>query len=205
MPQPSSPPRPGLRTTTITLAFAATLCLPRAAAAAEPPPAADASDTWGAEDEVATGPAPAPTTVAPVAPAAPPVDEEKLWRKRQHQRFRAMMISGFTTLGASYGASLLLGTIFIDIGRDDDDAQKVQYGTRMVIPLGGPFAAAAVSRSATGAVFTVAAGVGQVLGLTLGIVGAAKMRQYPDPDKKRFALGVMPSRGGAHAAMRLHF
>src|SRR5690606_26447037 len=131
--------------------------------------------------------------------------EEKRWKKRQHQRFRAMMISGFTTLGASYGASMLLGTIFIDIGRDDDDAQKVAYGTRMVIPLGGPFAAAAVSKSATGAVFTVAAGAGQIVGLTLGIVGAAKMRKYRDPDAQRFSFGVMPTREGAHAGMTMRF
>jgi hypothetical protein len=202
-------PKPGTQAALTTPALALTLALPSRAVAqpAEPAPTAEG---WGAEDEVgasqpaAPAPAPAPATIS-AAPTQPPVDEETRWRKHQRQRFRAMMISGFTTLGASYGASLLLGTIFIDIGREDDDARKVQYGTRMVIPIGGPFAAAAASRSATGAVFTVAAGVGQVVGLTLGIVGAAKMRQYPDLEKKRFALGVSPTRGGAQAGLSMRF
>lgn len=192
------------------LALALTIALPTRARAEPPTPGpAPTAESWGAEDEVgpsppaASAPAPAPGPMA--APTPPPVDEETRWKQRQRQRFRAMMISGFTTLGASYGASLLLGTIFIDIGREDDDAQKVQYGTRMVIPLGGPFAAAAVSKSATGAVFTVAAGVGQVVGLTLGIVGAAKMRQYPDLERNRFAFGMSPTRGGAHAGLSMRF
>jgi hypothetical protein len=204
-------PKPGTHAALTTLALALTIALPTRARAEPPAPGpAPAAEGWGAEDEVgasqpaAPAPAPAPATIS-AAPTQPPVDEETRWRKHQRQRFRAMMISGFTTLGASYGASLLLGTIFIDIGREDDDARKVQYGTRMVIPIGGPFAAAAVSRSATGAVFTVAAGVGQVVGLTLGIVGAAKMRQYPDLEKKRFALGVSPTRGGAQAGLSMRF
>jgi hypothetical protein len=160
-----------------------------------------------------TTPAPAPTT-APAAPVAPvagmpapvdPAEEERLWRLKQHNRFKGIMVSGFTTLGAVYGASVLIGALSIDFARDDDNERQRQYGRRMMIPLGGPFAAAPVSRSATLGVLTVAAGLGQLAGLAMGIAGAVKLREFPNPNKPRFALSAMPTRGGAHMGLSLRF
>lgn len=160
---------------------------------------------------------PSPPQPVPVAsPAAAPgsgvpvstpdeADEERRWRQRQHSKFRGMMISGFTILGAVYGGSVLVGALAIDLSRDDDDERRLRYGRRMFIPFGGPFAAAPVSRSATLGVLTVAAGAGQLLGLSLGIAGAVKLREYPNLERKRFAFGVAPTPDGASVGLRGRF
>jgi hypothetical protein len=164
------------------------------------------------EPAPAPAPPPAPTTPAPaVAPttatpaAVDPVAEERLWRLKQHNRFKGIMISGFTTLGAVYGASVLIGALSIDFARDDDNERQRRYGRRMMIPLAGPFAAAPESRSATLGVLTVAAGLGQLLGLSMGIAGAVKLREFPNPNKPRFAFGVTPTREGARMGLSLRF
>ena len=164
---------------------------------------------WGSP-EATEPPTPAAPTTVPPAPAAPPSDEptaeeERLWRLKQHNRFKGMMISGFTILGGVYGASLLIGALTIDLGNEGDDRRRRQYGTRMMIPLGGPFAAAPVSRSATLGVLTVAAGLGQILGLSMGIAGAVKLKEFPDPNKRKFAFGFAPTSQGAHLSLALRF
>jgi hypothetical protein len=180
---------------------------PASEPAPTPAPTSDAAiqdNGWSAEPApAATGPTPAPTVATP--PAADPAAEERLWRLKQHNRFKGIMVSGFTTLGAVYGASVLIGALSIDFARDDDNERQRQYGRRMMIPLAGPFAAAPVSRSATLGVLTVAAGLGQLLGLSMGIAGAVKLREFPNPNKPKFAFGAMPTRGGAHMGLSLRF
>lgn len=175
------------------------------APAPAPAPTADAA----IEDNGWSEPAPVATTPPPPAvgtpPATDPAAEERLWRLKQHNRFKGIMVSGFTTLGAVYGASVLIGALAIDFARDDADERRRQYGRRMMIPLGGPFAAAPVSRSATLGVLTVAAGLGQLLGLSMGIAGAVKLKEFPNPNKPKFAFGAMPTRGGAHMGLTLRF
>jgi len=179
-----------------------------------PAPAPAPATTTDPAENNGWGPEPAPAATPPAATAPPaaatpgavdPAEEERLWRLRQHNRFKGIMISGFTTLGAVYGVSVLIGALSIDFARDDDNERQRQYGRRMMIPLGGPFAAAPVSRSATLGVLTVAAGLGQLLGLSMGIAGAVKLRDFPNPNKPRFAFGVMPTRGGAHMGLSLRF
>ena len=177
--------------------LATTLVLSASAAA----PAGAAANGWD-ESPPAPEPSPAVTPEPAVAGSVPmqapdDADEERKWRLRQHNRFRGMMISGFTILGAVYGGSVLVGALAIDLSRDDDNERQLRYGRRMFIPLGGPFAAAPVSRSATLGVLTVAAGAGQILGLSLGIAGAVKLKQYPNPDAHRFAFGAAPTPDGA--------
>lgn len=181
-----------------------------ATTAAEPAPApapapADAAtpESNGWEAEPAAAPAPVPTTAPP--PAVDPAEEERQWRLKQHNRYKGMMVSGFVTLGTVYGVSVLIGALAIDIGREDGNERRQQYGRRMMIPLAGPFAATPVSRSATLGVLTVAAGLGQLLGLSLGIAGAVKMREFPNPNQRKFAFGLMPTRGGAHMGLSLRF
>ena len=181
---------------------------PEAAPAPAPAPAPTTSDAAAANGWTEPAPAPTPAPVAPAAGTPAPIDpaeEERLWRLKQHNRFKGIMVSGFTTLGAVYGASVLIGALSIDFARDDDNERQRQYGRRMMIPLGGPFAAAPVSRSATLGVLTVAAGLGQLAGLSMGIAGAVKLREFPNPNKPRFAFGVMPTRGGAHMGLSLRF
>lgn len=176
------------------------------APAAEPAPSTDQTiedNGWG-PSEPAPAAAPAAAAAAPT-PAVDPAEEERQWQLRQHNRFKGMMISGFTVLGAVYGGSVLIGALAIDLAEGDDAERRRKYGRRMMIPIGGPFAAAPVSRSATLGVLTVAAGLGQVLGLSMGIAGALKLKQYPNPNKKQFAFGVAPTWGGAQVGVMGRF
>jgi hypothetical protein len=163
----------------------------------------DEGDSTAAPVPVAEPPAPAAVSTTPAPPTE--ADDERLWRLRQHNRFRGMMISGFTILGAVYGGSVLIGALAIDLGNDNDNDRQRRYGRRMFIPFGGPFAAAPVSRSATLGVLTVAAGAGQLLGLSLGIAGAVKLREFPNPDARRFAFGVAPTADGAQVGLSGRF
>jgi hypothetical protein len=178
----------------------------QASVTTEPPPETSEAAIANGWDEPEPEPEPAEPRPTPdpeaqraavEAAAAKEAQDRRAWQLRQHNRFRGMMISGFTILGAVYGGSVLVGALAIDLGHDNDSDRQLRYGRRMFIPLGGPFAAAPVSRSATLGVLTVAAGAGQVLGLSLGIAGAVKMRQFPNPDRDRFAFGVTPTPDGA--------
>jgi hypothetical protein len=163
---------------------------------------------WGTAEPApttATAPTPAPMVPITQTPAIDPAAEERLWRLKQHNRFKGIMIAGFATLGTVYGVSVLIGAVSIDVGRDNADVRQGHYGRRMMIPLGGPFAAAPVSGSATLAVLTVSAGLGQLLGLAMGIAGAVKLKEFPNPNKRTFAFGVAPTRNGAQAGLSLRF
>ncbi len=187
------------------------LALSTALASTQPEPAASGAAANGWDEPAVAAPSPAHdpsvTGGAPRPPTneADEADEARRWQLRQRNRFRGMMISGFTILGAVYGGSVLVGALAIDLSRDDDDDRQLRYGRRMFVPLGGPFAAAPVSRSATLGVLTVAAGAGQILGLSLGIAGAVKLRDYPDPDRGRFAFGAAPTPDGAAFGVRGRF
>lgn len=182
----------------------------------EPSPTESAVEANGWEappPEPAPGPAPVPAPVPVVSAAGgtapmPVIDEAeeaRLWQLRQHNRFKGMLISGFVILGSAYGASLLVGAIAFDTAEGDDAERQRKYGRRMMIPLAGPFAAVPESRSATLGILTVGAGVGQLLGLSLGIAGAVKLQEFPNPNKRRFTFQVLPTREGAHMGMSLRF
>ena len=194
---------------------AAIVAWPTGVLAQEPSPATEGTEpapapieTWD-ESDSPDAPPPTPTTApAPVLQptgADPTVDEELRWRRKKHNHYRSMMISGWTTLGVAYGASVLVGAIAVDLGRDQDDDRKVRYGSRMFIPIGGPIAAAVESRSVTLALVTAGASVAQIVGLALGTTGTVKMKRYPNPDERSFAFAVMPSRRGAQAGLTLRF
>ncbi|MCX4242842.1 hypothetical protein [Paraliomyxa miuraensis] len=134
-----------------------------------------------------------------------PAEEERLWQLKQRNRFRGMLISGFSLFGGVYGGSVLVGALSIDLAEGSDATRQRMYGRRMMIPLAGPFAATPVSGSATLGLLTVTAGVGQALGLALGIAGAVKIKEYPNPKKKQFALGVAPTWDGAEVGLSLRF
>jgi hypothetical protein len=194
------------------LTIAVVLAIAPTAAMAQPTPTEPTPEDLGwdeSDSESPAEPTAAPTPPLPPPRATPPVDpaadEERQWRLRQHNRYRSMMISGWTMLGAAYGASVLVGAIAVDLGRDQDDDEKVRYGWRMFIPFGGPIAAATVSRSVTWGIVTAGASAAQVVGLSLGIAGTVRLRQHPDPNARRFAITAMPTRGGAHAAIRWRF
>ncbi len=176
---------------------------PAASPEATPAPTGDQAIQDNGWDE------PAPTVAVTPNPGTPPgptmEEQERLWRLKQHNRFKGLMVSGFTTLGAVYGSCVLVGAIAIDLADNADRTRRRQYGFRMMIPVAGPFAAAPVSRSATLGVLTVAAGLGQVLGLSMGIAGAVKLKEFPNPNKPQFAFAVAPTHDGAQMGLSLRF
>lgn len=164
---------------------------------------------------VASSPPPPPRVEAgPSRPELSP--EERAVRKRQR--------TGAAMLGAGLGAFTLiyLGSAFYGAAVFDQreeqfldgeastgftsDEQRRAYGRRMMIPIGGPFAAAAVAPSATEALLTSLAGVAQVATLSVGVAGAviygkARRRQ----PRERLVVSGAPVAGGGVLAVQGRF
>jgi hypothetical protein len=147
---------------------------------------------------------PAPVS-QPVVESAPPQPEgpskAELERVRARSKARGLLIGGWTTFGITYAAALTIGVASIDLA--EDDLRQRRYGRRMTIPVGGPFAAAFISKSATGTLFTVLTGAAQLTGIAIGTAGAvmlAKHRREP-----RLALAIVPGRYGTHVGASWRF
>lgn len=150
----------------------------------------EAPMTAGAE-----GPLPAP------APAVSETrDAEPAPRKRGPGL--GMTISGFSMFGISYLGSALVGAMAYDLG---DDRASRAYGRRMMIPVGGPFAAAGQSSSLTIGILTGMAGAVQVAGLGLGIAGGVLLGREKAQRSATLAFGATPTRGGGHFSATLRF
>ena len=142
---------------------------------------------------------------APVLESPPPLPEEpspeEVERKKAHMRARGITIGGWTTFGITYAAALTIGVASIDLAKEDQH-QRV-WGRRMVIPVGGPFAAAFVSKSATGTLFTVLTGLAQTTGIAIGIAGAVMLSKQKRAS--RLAFAAAPDRGGMHMGATWRF
>ncbi|RMG99305.1 MAG: hypothetical protein D6705_03615, partial [Deltaproteobacteria bacterium] len=192
------------------------------------PQGAGAQGTAAGEWETLEAP-PRPSEPAAAAPSEPPPPrvearpsrpelspEERALRKRQR--------AGAAMLGAGLGAFALvyLGSAFYGAAVFDrregqfldaegstgfaSDDQRRAYGRRMMIPIGGPFAAAAVAPSATEALLTSLAGVAQVATLSVGVAGAviygkARRRQ----PRERLVVSGAPVAGGGVVAVQGRF
>lgn len=162
------------------LAMAA-LTLPSEALAADPgdssteAPVIVIAPPAPAPDPAPVQPPPAPTyDAAGVVPPPPPaLDTRRLALRHQRNSGLGMTISGFTIFGTSYLVSALIGTISLDLAADEGGSGT--YGRRMLIPVGGPFAAIPRTGSATGSLFTAMLGVVQLGGLALGTAGAIRL------------------------------
>lgn len=159
------------------------------ATATSPSPENDGG--WDPEPASPSVAAPAPVATAPPPPGPTP---EELEDRRRLQRARGMMIGGWATLGVTYGAALTVGVVAIDTAKGDDERRRM-WGRRMTIPIGGPVAAAFVSKTATGTLFTVLTGAAQLTGLTLGIVGTT-MFAKEHGRQQRLAFSVLPDPDG---------
>jgi hypothetical protein len=168
----------------------------------EAAPTSDRAHGWDdLETESKNEPSPTPTVQAsPPQPEGPTPAE--LERKKQRQRARGLTAGGWTTFGVTYAAALTIGVASIDLA--GDDRRQRTWGRRMAIPVGGPFAAAFVSASATGTLFTVLTGAAQITGIALGTAGAVMLaRQKRDPN---FAFAIVPdASGGAHMGATWRF
>jgi hypothetical protein len=118
-----------------------------------------------------------------------------------------LMVAGFTMLGAGWLLSAVSGAAAIDTRDGADPAEQDRrraFGTRLMIPVGGPFAAAFVADSATGALFSSLAGVVQVAGLALGIGGSVIFaRDRRAAGRVAVTGGPLPS--GGMATMQVRF
>ncbi len=170
----------------------------------EPAPPADTAQSNGwdaASDETPSqaataGPPPPPRVETMPGPAVQPtprplVDHEEI---RKRNKTRGLMIGGWTTFGITYAAALTIGVVTIDTAEGDDAAQLRRWGRRMTIPIGGPLAAAAVSRTATGTLFSVLTSAAQTTGLALGIVGAVMYAKHRR--EQRLAFSIVPDGAG---------
>lgn len=158
----------------LSLSLTCSLALPSVGFAQEPTPADPAAVTVAPVVVVAEpAPAPPPPVLVAPAPAQPTLfDPQRAGLMHDRNSGLGMTISGFTMFGTSYLISALIGTISIDYA--DSVGGSGKYGRRMLIPLGGPFAAIPRADSATGGLFTALLGVIQVGGFVLGTAGAIK-------------------------------
>jgi hypothetical protein len=160
---------------------------------------AGAADGWDATE--ASEPPPPRVAIEPTSAATENPTPVDLEAKRRRSRARGLMIGGWTTFGATYAASLTAGVVGIDIA--DGDERQRKWGRRMTIPIGGPIAAAFVTESATGTLFTVLTSAAQTAGLVMGIAGTVMVvRQKKQP---RLSFGIAPSGDGMRMGATLRF
>jgi hypothetical protein len=181
---------------------------PAAAPVAAPAPAAPAppgSTTVSTVSTVSIEPLPAPPPRPVVSPQWQPApdctdDAQKralALQRAERRRGRAMVASGWSLFGAMYVSSALLGTATIDLAGSDDRARA--YGQRMLLPVAGPFMAAFVSRTATGALMTAMLGAAQATGLVLATAGHVRLHRL------RREMRLSASVAGPTMGMRLQF
>jgi hypothetical protein len=156
----------------------------------QPTAGATAAPTAGAPE----GPA-----LPPTGPAGPAAAQDVAPPKRGPGL--GLTISGFSMFGISYFGSALIGAMAYDLG--DTDASR-RYGRRMLIPVGGPFAAAPHAEALSVGILTGAAGVVQVAGLGMGIAGAVLLGRAR-ARRPRLSFRASPTRGGAHFGATLRF
>jgi hypothetical protein len=130
-------------------------------------------------------------TQGPVAPE-PSVNYEE----RTYQGDPALYIPGFVVFGVSY-IPTVIGASFVSMieaamkEEFDDDGPKHPYWAEALIPLAGPWILLAQSGSSMFCVLMVAAGVIQIVGASLAIVGLVLNRTErvpidgPDKSKKK--------------------
>lgn len=181
--------------------------------AGTPPPSSQTPEDWDSFDppqqppppgEAAAAQPPPPHAAGPIAPQPPP-----RVRPRRSRRGLGMMISGYSAFFAVWLVTAIAGAATFDSADSDflDDADRDRQravGRRLMIPLGGPYAAAFVTDTATGALFSVLSGLAQTATLTLGITGtviyARNQRAY-----RQVALGAAPIRGGSMMQLGVRF
>jgi hypothetical protein len=117
--------------------------------------------------------------------------------RSERRRGRAMVASGWSLFGAMYVSTALLGTASIDLAGDDERARA--YGQRMLVPVAGPFMAAFVSRTATGALMTAMLGAAQATGLILATAGHVRLHRV------RREMALSASVAGPTLGLRLQF
>ena len=164
---------------------------PSAAPPPQPAPTAD----WNESPQFTPTPAPAD---APPAPRP---------SRRRSTPGLGMLISGFSIFGATWLLSAFIGAAAVDTADDDADYdadRRRDFGTRLMIPVGGPFAAAFVAPRATGALVATLDGVAHVAGLTLGIVGSVMLGRAR-ARQDRMTVGFTPAPGGGFARFGMQF
>jgi hypothetical protein len=167
----------------------------------EPAPAPAAAEPAMDSSPEASTP-PAPRVEKPARRGRAPVDPYERALRKQRRAGLGMTIGGFALFGTTYLASAYAGVSAIDEGRGVDgdgsrDDREVAYGQRLLIPVVGPFVAAAAAPSATEGLATVLAGVAQTASLAVGIAGSVIYVRAKRKSMERLAVTVTPRIGGA--------
>lgn len=119
--------------------------------------------------------------------------------RKKRGRAKALVISGFTIFGAAYLTSAVAGAVWTDY-----DGRLTSGGGRMMIPVGGPFAAIPETGSATGAFFAGLLGVLQTGGLAMGIAGAVMLGRA-NSKRRQVSFHMGPTRDGWAAGLAGRF
>jgi len=153
------------------------------------------------------GNVPAP---APVPPPSEPTAEQLRERELRKMKSRGIGLTagGFSTFGATYLLSAIVGAVRIDTAdtvgvtpSNDLVERRKQFGYRMFIPVVGPFIAIPKVSTATGGLFTGLLGVAQVAGVALGIAGLVKLGKY----RRNIGITASPTPGGMQTGITLRF
>ncbi len=163
-------------------------------------PAAPSAQPEPEPEPVAETVQPAPAPVVDITPASGTASEEEDGDDEERSaksKALSLAITGWTLTGVSYGTSLIVGAIRLDV---DESATGQAYGRWMLAPVVGPIGAATHSRTSTGVLFTLSLAAMQATGLTLGIVGTVRRSRL-----RRVNVAAMPTRDGGRVALAMRF
>jgi hypothetical protein len=158
---------------TVLLARTATFALASEPAAPAPAEAAPVPAPAPAPYAPAPAPyAPAPAPYAPAPHAAPPAGDAPAPYpypppEPPRRRGKGMMIASWSIFGGAYLSTVVLGAALID----GDTTTSRRMGTRLLVPLVGPFLAAPTADEALTTMGLVFIGLAQVTGFALGTAG----------------------------------
>jgi len=124
-----------------------------------------------------------PTTA--LAEEAPPADDAALAEEADAEpgTRKGMMIAGWATTGGTWAFTALVGLTMIQVGLEaESDPYETclncySAGSRLLIPIVGPFVAMPVADGTDGKAVSFVMGAAQVTGLALGIAGTSRFKK----------------------------
>jgi hypothetical protein len=120
-----------------------------------------------------------------------------------------LLAAGLATLGGSYAFTALVGWQ-MQSGRADGSSGYYcpgcdGVGSRLLIPIVGPWLALPAAEGADGKILTAVMGTAQVAGLALTVVGTSRFLASGRPEaverRPALAFGLAPLREGAFGVM----
>lgn len=179
---------------------------PALAPVAELPPAVATVEAAPAPPVEVVAPAvvPPPVVACPPRWTPPPPPTASL------KEARGFMLGGAVMLGFMYGFTALGGAIVIDkarkrqaLGQPSPDRRRESYGRALLVPLAGPFVAMSRTDAATDRWLDAAAGLLQLGGAAMFVIGVAQHRRARLLERYRVSAGMQA--GGAQLSFSGRF